>query len=215
MLKILRPTLAAIVLLTALPLRCAEPEWVNLLNGKNLDGWESVGKGSWTVLDNGILIGQTDPAEAWKLQSWLYTKQEFDEFDLTLDYWLCLGGNSGVSIGDRLRAKNAVDPKTNGWPTPARTAYEINIDNGTPRDYDISGSIYKLVQAEPGHQRNTDWNTLLIEVRRNLIRVTLNGRVVAEHPGLPERPKAGPIGLQLHASSDVVMFRNIRIRRLP
>jgi hypothetical protein len=40
----------------------------------------------------------------------------------------------------------------------------------------------------------------------------VNGKVVAEHPGLPERPKAGPIGLQLHDSRDVVMFRNIQIK---
>lgn len=188
--------------------------WTELFNGKDLDGWEVVGQGLWTVLEGGILVGQTDPAGAANLQSWLYTKQEFHEYDLSLEYWLRLGGNSGVSVGDRLRARDAVDPKTNGWPTPARTAYEVNIDNGPPIGYDISGSIYKLAKAEPGPQRRTDWNTLLIEVRKDLIRVTLNGRVVAQHPGLPERPKDGPIGLQLHSPSDVVLFRNIRVREI-
>ena len=186
--------------------------WVDLFNGKDLSGWQVRGLGIWSVLEGGILIGQCDPEKPCLPQSWLYTEEEFGEnFDLSLDYWLKVGGNSGVSIGDRQRAKFAIDPKT-GWPTPARSAYEINLDNGTPRDFDISGSIYKLVQAKDGVQRRTDWNTLLIEVRTNLIRVHLNGVLVAEHPGLADRPKSGPIGLQLHSPTDVVMFRNLRIR---
>ncbi len=191
-----------------------EAAWTNLVNGKDLSGWQVRGLGIWSVLDGGILVGQCDPDKPCLPQSWLYTEREFGEnFDLSLDYWLRVGGNSGVSIGDRQRAKFAVDPKT-GWPTPARTAYEVNIDNGTPRDFDISGSIYKLAQAKSGVQRRTDWNSLLIEVRSNMIRVSLNGVVVAEHPGLPDKPKSGPIGLQLHSPTDVVMFRNLRVREM-
>ena len=200
------------LLLARGPMAAQELQWVDLFSGKDLSGWQVRGLGIWSVLEGGILIGQCDPEKPCLPQSWLYTEKEFGEsFDLSLDYWLKVGGNSGVSIGDRQRAKFAIDPKT-GWPTPARSAYEINLDNGTPRDFDISGSIYKLVQAKGGVQRRTDWNTLLIEVRTNLIRVHLNGVLVAEHPGLADRPKSGPIGLQLHSPTDVVMFRNLRIR---
>jgi len=200
------------LLLARGPMAAQELQWVDLFSGKDLSGWQVRGLGIWSVLEGGILIGQCDPEKPCLPQSWLYTEKEFGEsFDLSLDYWLKVGGNSGVSIGDRQRAKFAIDPKT-GWPTPARSAYEINLDNGTPRDFDISGSIYKLVQAKDGVQRRTDWNTLLIEVRTNLIRVHLNGVLVAEHPGLADRPKSGPIGLQLHSPTDVVMFRNLRIR---
>jgi len=200
------------LLLARGPMAAQELQWVDLFSGKDLSGWQVRGLGTWSVLEGGILIGQCDPEKPCLPQSWLYTEKEFGEsFDLSLDYWLKVGGNSGVSIGDRQRAKFAIDPKT-GWPTPARSAYEVNLDNGTPRDFDISGSIYKLVQAKDGVQRRTDWNTLLIEVRSNLIRVHLNGVLVAEHPGLADRPKSGPIGLQLHSPTDVVMFRNLRIR---
>lgn len=199
------PMIGLVLMLSGQP----QAGWVDLLK-KGLDAWEVVGEGVWSMLPDGILVGQCDPASPCRAQSWLYTKDEFNEFDLSLEYWLRLGGNSGISIGDRLRARHAADPKT-GWPTPARTAYEVNIDNGPGGDYNITGSIYKLAKAEPGVQRRTSWNTLYIEVRKNLIRVTLNGRVVTQHPGLPDRPKAGPIGLQLHSTSDVVMFRKIRI----
>jgi len=57
-----------------------------------------------------------------------------------------------------------------------------------------------------------EWNTLEMESRVNLIRVRLNGEVVAQSPGDPQRPKTGPIGLQLHDQFTFAMFRNIRIR---
>jgi len=188
--------------------------WVDLFNGKTLDGWEVVGEGVWAVLQGGILVGQCDPQKRCQHQSWLYTKKEFSQFDLRLDYWIRLGGNSGVSIRDRSRARYAVEPEFDPHRTPSRIAYEINLDNGVGSPDNISGGIYLLAEARPGVQRRTDWNELEIECRANLIRVKLNGTVVATHPGLPDRPKTGPIGLQLHGSDDLVMFRNIRIREM-
>ncbi|HZU24152.1 MAG TPA: DUF1080 domain-containing protein [Bryobacteraceae bacterium] len=208
----LTAVLAAYFAVTAHAVEAAH--WEELLNGRDLTGWEVKGLGVWSVIDGGVLVGQCDPDKPCLPQSWLYTEREFDgDYDVSLEYWLRLGGNSGVSIGDTLRAKNAVDPKI-GWPTPARSAYEVNIDNGSEVDYDITGSIYKFAKARAGVRNRTGWNTLLIEVRKDLIRVSLNGVVVAQHPGVPERPKHGPIGLQLHSPTDVVMFRNIRVRSL-
>lgn len=205
--------IVVVLALTAAPDRAAQPmAWEELLNGRDLTGWQVRGLGVWSMIGDGILVGQCDPTKPCLPQSWLYTDREFEgDYDVSLEYWLRLGGNSGVSIGDKLRAKNAIDPQV-GWPTPARMAYEINIDNGAEVDYDITGSIYKLVKAKTGVRNRTGWNTLLIEVRKDFIRVSLNGQEVAQHPGLSERPKNGPIGLQLHAPSDVVMFRNIRVR---
>ena len=104
--------------------------WVDLFNGKDLTGWGGRGAWGFGAARWRHLMGQCDPAKPCLPQSWLYTENEFNgDFDLSLEYWLRLGGNSGVSIGDRLRAKFAIDPKT-GYPTPARSAYEVNIDNG-------------------------------------------------------------------------------------
>lgn len=207
---------ARIIILLLLCAIVRAGEWKDLLNGKNLDGWEVIGTGVWSVMKDGTLVGQADPKAPFQQQSWLYTKAEFQEFDLRLEYWMRLGSNSGVSIGDKSRARYAVfGPEADGHRTPARIAYEINMDNGQPVDYDITGSIYLIAKAKAGIQNRTDWNTLEIQVRKNLIRVLVNGRVVAEHPGLPDRPRAGPIGLQLHDSRDVVMFRNVRLREMP
>lgn len=186
--------------------------WVPLFNGKNLDGWEVIGEGVWTVLRDGTLVGQCDPRKPCLHQSWLYTKREFGEFDLYLEFWTPLGGNSGVSIRDTSRARWAVGKEWDRERTPSHIGYEIQINNGYPDQYP-TGSIYLLDKARDPDMRN-DWNVLEIESRFDRIRVKLNGKLVSEHPGLPDRPKVGPIGLQLHDRHTIVMFRNIRIREI-
>jgi hypothetical protein len=67
--------------------------------------------------------------------------------------------------------------------------------------------------AKTGFERRGEWNGMDIESRNEIIRVRLNGQLVAESPGDPKRSKTGPIGLQLHDQFTFAMFRNIRIRQ--
>jgi hypothetical protein len=201
--------LAALLLLLSIP--PASPA-AKLLNG-NLDNWEVIGDGIWIVLRDGSLIGQRDLKKA-ESQAWLYTrKNDYAEFDLHLEWWTRVGGNSGVSIRDTSRGQFAVagafDPKR----TPAHIGYEIQILNGFTDRYP-SGSVYLFDAAKPGHQVENDWNSFDIESRDDMIRVKLNGSLVSQYAGEPGRPKTGPIGLQLHDKTSFVMFRNIHIKEV-
>jgi hypothetical protein len=201
-----------------------------LLNGKNLDGWEVIGDGQWTVLADGTLVGQRigdlrkmmvpggplqtpEQFKSWvDTQSWLYTlRNDFGEFDLHLEYFTKTSGNSGVSIRDPSRAKWGVTTPPDYKRTPSKLGYEIQINNRFP-DPHPSGSIYGFVDAPKDAQHEDDWNAMDISSRNDKITIRLNGRVVAEHPGDPKRPKTGPIGLQLHDQFSIVLFRNIRIQ---
>jgi len=73
-------------------------------------------------------------------------------------------------------------------------------------------SLGLTAAAKFGGQKPAQWNTMLIESRPEMIRVSLNGEVVSQSPGDQKRPKSGPIGLQLHDQFTFVMFRNIKIR---
>ncbi|HTP35724.1 MAG TPA: family 16 glycoside hydrolase [Candidatus Acidoferrales bacterium] len=208
----------------------ADLGWKPLFNGNDLEGWEPRGDCTWTVLPGGILFGTRTAGKSvppgpkefreWEsLQAWLYTKADFDQFDLHVEYWVPPRGNSGVSIRDRSRAHAAIGEPDSERPdlarfpktTPAHIGYEIQI-----LDYDDAyptGSIYSLVPAKRGVHRPGAWNSMDLESRTGLIRVRVNGEVVAEGPGDPQRPKTGPIGLQLHDRFSSVMFRNLRIRQ--
>ena len=203
-------------------------EWKSLLNGRNLDGWEVRGDSVWTVLKDGTLIGQRphprgDPFSTWPLpreqyrkwageQSWLYTAKDFDQYDLHVEYWIPPGGNSGVSIRDTSRGRYSFGAEHDGNKTPAHIGYEIQIIASDQEKYP-SGSVYLFTPAKIGVQRADDWNTMEIESHHDLIRVRLNGQVVAESGGDPARSKTGPIGLQLHDRFSWAMFRNIKIRQ--
>lgn len=213
---------ALLIMLCGVGLMAADKR--TLFNGKNLEGWEQHGDGLWLVVPDGILMGQHSqpdgkPFGVWPVtdrqyrtwknqQSWLYTKGEFGEYDLHVEYWLPPGGNSGISIRDTSRGD-----KSYGIPdqiTPAHIGYEIQIIDEPNSKYP-TGSIYTFVAAPDGVQKAGEWNSLDIESRDALIRVRLNGRVVSEHAGDPKRSKRGPIGLQLHDRFSVVLFRNITI----
>jgi hypothetical protein len=190
----------------------ASGQWSALFNGRDLEGWQPVGDGVWRVMRDGTLLGQRKPG-AMQYQAWLYTTREFGEFDLELEYWTPLGGNSGVSLRDTSRARYAWGADFDRNRTPSHIGYEIQIINDPKAEYP-SGSIYLFKAANSGPQRDTDWNSMRIQSRDNLIRVLLNGLLAAEHPGDPDRSKTGPIGLQLHGRSGPVMFRNVRIREV-
>jgi hypothetical protein len=205
---------------------------VALFNGKNLDGWVSIGDGQWTVMADGTLLGQRtgdyrkmfvpggpfqtpQQFKGWvDTQAWLYTtRNDFGEFDLHLEYWTKTTGNSGVSIRDTSRAAAAITTPPDYTHTPSKIGYEIQINNRFP-DPHPSGSIYGFMDAPKDAQRDDDWNSMDILSRNDKITVKINGRVVAEHPGDPKRSKTGPIGLQMHDQFSIVMFRNIRIREI-
>ena len=204
--------LSVLILLAA----TASAQTVDLFNKKNLDGWEVMGDGVWTVMKDGTLLGQRDLAKNAKTepnQSWLYTRKEFGEFDLHLEWWTRLGGNSGVSLRDQTRAIHSFGAQADPKNTPSHIGYEIQISNGYKDQYP-TGSLYLFEAAKTGFQNDDDWNSMDIESRNDIIRVKLNGHLIMQHPGDPKRSKVGPIGLQLHDMSTIVMFRNIRIKEI-
>ena len=159
-----------------------------LFNGKNLDGWEVIGDGQWTVMADGTLLGQrigdyrkmlvpggplpTPPQfKGWvDTQSWLYTtRNDFGEFDLHLEYWTKTTGNSGASIRDVSRAKAAIITPPDYTHTPSKIGYEIQINNRFP-DPHPSGSIYGFVDAPKDAQHDDDWNSMDIWSRTTKLR---------------------------------------------
>jgi len=218
------------ILAFAVPLAAAD--WKPLFNGKDLTGWEVRGDGQWTVMRDGTILGQritdlrkhldtggpitiTEFNDWINNQSWLYTvRNDFGEFDLHLEYWTKTHGNSGVSIRDTSRAKDAITIPPDYKKTPSKIGYEIQINNRYP-DPHPSGSIYGFMDAPKEIQHEDDWNSMDISSRNDKITVMLNGKLAAEHPGDPKRSKIGPIGLQLHDQFSIIMFRDVRIKERP
>lgn len=189
----------------------ADEGWVELFNGRNLDGWETVGKQSWEAVD-GVLACTGEGA------GWLSTVKEYGDFELELEFWLPPAGNSGVF----LRAPREGNPAYNGLEIQVLDDRSEKYEDLRPEQF--TGSVYDVVAASQHVTRPAgEWNTMRIVCRGPHIEVALNGVEVvnadldkypdkdAEHPGL--KRKRGYIGLQNHSS--IVQYRNIRLKELP
>jgi hypothetical protein len=224
-----RLLLLALTILSTANSVYAQKGWRTLFDGTTLNRWEVEGEGIWTPGPHGILTGQRPvvmpgAALGWPItekqyrtwffeQSWLYTKDEFGDFDLHVEFWIAPERNSGVSICDPSRGKTSFGPPPHK--TPAHIGYEIQLlGSEDSKEKNLTGSIYGIHPARGGLQHVSDWNSLDVEHRKDYIRVRVNGQTAAEGPADPARPIRGPIGLQLHDRNSWMMFRNIKIREI-
>jgi hypothetical protein len=188
-------------------------EFKPLFDGKTMEGWvvkseKPVPEDTWSIKD-GILSAK--PAD-----SWLCTKQMYADFVLRLDWRVPLNGNSGVFV--RV-------PELKPGEHPWEKGIEIQIldDKGDQfagklQPYQYAGSIYGAVQPDNSMFKGAgEWNSFEITCQRELIKVVMNGQLVAqadvdELEVLKNRPKMGFIGLQNHGTA--IEFRNIQIKIL-
>ena len=183
-----------------------------LFNGRDLSGWIAVGQQAprdWAVKEGCIVC-------KGKGRTWLRTQEQFDDFDLCLEYQVSPGANSGVYVrvgadGNHHRA-TAADPAA---------GFEVQIlDDAAPRyaglkDYQYSASVYDIAGASPRVSKPAGgWNTLRIVCKGPHVTVFHNGvRVVKagpeKYPLLALRNRRGYLGLQSH--NGVVRFRKLCI----
>ncbi|HEY2250185.1 MAG TPA: DUF1080 domain-containing protein [Planctomycetaceae bacterium] len=183
-----------------------------LFNGTDLAGWTGA-VDNYEVRDGAITCKEGKGGE-------LFTKDEYDDFVVRLEFKLPPGGNNGLAIRY---------PGT-GQPYLVAMCELQVLDDGAemyakldPRQY--HGSAYGMVPAYRGYLRPTgQWNYQEVTVKGPRIKVELNGSQVLDadlsqvkefkdnspHPGKDRT--SGHFGFAGH--NDPVMFRNIAIKRL-
>ncbi|MCP5517355.1 MAG: DUF1080 domain-containing protein [Verrucomicrobiales bacterium] len=194
-------------------LRGPDPDGFKLVfNGRNLDGWDGPLNG-YEVRD-GILACKPHAGGT------IFTKQEYGDFMVRLEFRLPPYGNNGLAIR---------------YPGSGNTAYdgmcELQVlDNSHPEYASLDrrqyhGSAYGMVPAQRGYLRPVgQWNYQEVTVKGSTIKVELNGSVILDcdlsgvtefmngsaHPG--KDLKRGHFGFAGHSSP--VEFRNIAIKSL-
>jgi hypothetical protein len=195
--------------------------WRSLFDGESLQGWRGYHSteipGGWRVTEGSLHFseGKGD----------LITIEEFADFELSLDWRVSEGGNSGIFYRAAL-----------GYENIYMSAPEMQVlDNAGHRDgsdpLTSAGANYGLYPAARGIVRPAgEWNEVLIRVDNGHVEHWLNGhKMVAYVLGSPEWRQrvdgskfsewkdyglapSGHIGLQDHG--DEVWYRNIKIREL-
>lgn len=208
-----RVILAASVLL--LPCLAAEPGFVSLFNGTNLDGWTLVSRhGDGYVVEDGKIVCPE------KGGGNLFTKDEYANFVLRFEFKLHEGSNNGIGI----RAPLEGDAAYQGMEIQVLD-HDAPIYKGKLKPAQYHGSIYDVFPAKTGFLKPTgEWNQEEITANGRHVTVKLNGTVIVDanlddakdpavlkkHPGLAR--STGHIGLLGHDSR--VEFRNLRVKPL-
>ena len=206
-----------------------EEGWKLLFNGKNLDGWTSVGKDTppsfgWEIKD-GIL---TVKKEGDKQGGDIITQEQFSDFELLVDFKITEGANSGIKYF-------FTRYKEGGW---LGLEYQILDDERHPdakmgRDGNrLQAGLYDMLAPKNKQDKPIgEWNQARIVAKGSKVTHYLNGKEVLSFDRKSESyhkawelskynksvpmfgdVEKGHILLQDHG--DVLSFRNVKIRVL-
>jgi hypothetical protein len=184
----------------------------SVFNGKDFEGWAGP-VDNYQVQDGAILCR---PGKGGTI----YTKEEYADFAVRLEYRLPPGGNNGLAIRYPGKGDGAYTGMCECQILDDTSPKYAKLD---PRQY--NGSAYGMVPVQRGYLRPVgEWNFMEVTVRGPTIRVELNGTRVLDadlsqvtefmgnHPHPGKDLASGHFGFCGH--NDPVAFRNIAIKKL-
>lgn len=209
----LKASLVTAALLATLPLHAAPAgPWIELFNGKSLDGWGHRNGFAKYEAKDGCIVGSTLPDSP---NSFLCTLRDYGDFELEFDVMVDPELNSGVQVRSESRpdyqngrvhgyqVEIAVNGFSGGIYDEARRGKFLNTNEAT-------AEIRALLKAN-------QWNHYRIVCLGDRIQTWVNGTQVTD---LRDTLTAkGFIGLQVHGVGKrteplTVKWRNLRLREL-
>ena len=166
--------------------------WVTLFDGTHLNAFNQIGDANWTIADGAVGADSGG--------GHLVTRNAYDDFVLTLEFWVSPDANSGIFL-------RASDPEM----VSAENAYEVNIFDTRPDQTYRTGGIVNVAPPSSVITTGNRWNSYEITAEGPELTVVLNGTLVVDR-ARDERLASGPVTFQYGAGT--VRFRNIRIRPL-
>lgn len=208
-----------VILLTSVVFSSGCSTGRRLFNGKDTSGWVEVGsKGAWTAETRNVCPTRGPALKCSGRNTgyaWLSTDRKYGDFELSLQWRINPGGNTGVFCRVPDREGRA---SMKGFEIQAR-------DDRNDKDLtDVSGAIFNRIPAAGRFaKRPGQWNCLRIICKGRHLRVELNGHVTVDadmdsvptkgtDPPMKDVPDEGYIGLQNHGT--LAEFRDIRIREI-
>ena len=176
---------------------------VKLFNGKDLKGWVIYGTEKWYVQD-GLLVSESGPDKGY---GYLGTEENFDDFEVTLEFKQEANGNSGVFI------RSTVDgTKVSGWQVEVAPP---GSDTGGIYESYGRGWLVKPEKEKDKALKFGDWNKMKIVVKGDNVTSYLNGVEMVNFSDAKIGQGKGGVLLQIHDGGGIkVYWRNIILKKL-
>jgi hypothetical protein len=200
----------------------AEAGWRSLFNGKNLEGWKPHGGDTGYAVRDGELKFLNAGSS-----NHLRTAEDFQDFQLRLDFQIDRGANSGLFLRG---ARNDKDPAYTGCELQILDDFNFEADtNSKLTDYQFTAGLYgsKAPDTKNALRPLGEWNTYDVCYRGSRMTVRLNGKPIHDidthkvggNPPFKDRVPTGFIGMQRHGAGsstgdDYARFRNLFSRPL-
>ena len=181
-------------------------EWVNMFDGKTLDGWKvnTENPKTFSVVDGTIKV-------FGPRAHMFYGKDgdaKFKDFEFECEVKTAKGANAGIFFHTAYQA--------NGWPV---VGYEAQV-NATHSDWRKTASVYSFKDVKKAPHADDEWFTYNIKVVGKKVTITINGKVANEytepdsHKEKTKKLGEGTIGIQGHDPKSLIYFRKLRIRKI-
>jgi hypothetical protein len=181
--------------------RSAADDLKPIFNGKDLAGWKVPATNLFWKVEDGVLVGESDPA---KKGSMLYTEQAYGDFVLECEARWSGDIDSGIMLRQpELQLQMGVSRSL-------KKDMTCSYYTGGKEKYPEAGQAKDLEK----HFKPGDWNKYRLEARGSTFTVWLNGTQVTKYTDA-KYAEAAPIGLQIHPGLVMkVEFRNLRLKTL-
>jgi hypothetical protein len=203
---------------TAASILTADEGWIELFNGRTLDGWRpSENKSSWKVTDGSLAA---DGPRSHLFYTGPVHNADFKNFALEVECLAHPGCNSGVHFHTTYQET--------GFPIKG---FEVQVNNtaggeGSYRERKKTGSLYGVRNIYKQFIRDDQWFKIAVLVRGKSVQVWLDGMLVVDYveptpPVIPEGAETqryldrGTFSLQCHNDGSKALFRSVRVKPLP
>lgn len=197
--------------LLSLNLSAQNGDWIELFNGKNMDGWKiSDNPASFNVEDGVIKV---DGPRAHAFYNGEVGNHDFKNFELIVEVKTMPKANSGIFF-------HTIFQET-GWPNKG---YEVQV-NQSHSDWRKTGSLYSFNDVKEVYVQDGEWYTEHIIVKGDQVTVKINGKTVMEYDESEDKNRPanagekkidrGTFALQAHDPESVIYYKSVKVKILP
>ena len=205
----MKKTLITFLILTTSIGFSQDSEWTYLFDGETLNGWHEYNGGevgdSWSVKNGELILSSKN--DNLSRGNDIITDKKFTNFELSLEWNIVKGGNSGVFF------RSTIDgTKISGW--QVEVAPPNNHTGGIYESYG-RGWLIKPDNEKDKYLKMGDWNKLTIKVYNDNVTTWLNGYEMISIDDEMIGKGEGRIALQIHDGGGIkVKWRNLTLTNL-